>query len=157
MQLLIIRHARAADAQGLPDSQRPLTMLGRREFEASARWVVEKGVAPGHVFHSPATRTTETAEILATVAGLANHVREPATWLSLGTGIDEILPMLSNCFAEITALVGHEPNMSALASSLIGGGWMSFRPGTIACIEFESVVAPGLGKLNWLLDAGMFE
>ena len=157
MQLLIIRHARAAEANGLPDSQRPLSVLGRREFEASARWLVEKGVVPGHVFHSPAIRTTETAEILATVAGLTEHVRQPASWLALGTGIDEILPMLSRTPAEITALVGHEPNMSALASSFIGGGWMSFRPGTIACIEFESTVAPGLGKLNWLLDAGMFE
>ncbi len=157
MQLLIIRHARAAEGLGIPDSQRPLTDLGRREFEASARWVVEKGVAPGHVFHSPAMRTTETAKILASVSGLMDHVRQAASWLALGTGIDEILPMLSLAQAEITALVGHEPNMSALASALIGGGWMSFRPGTIACIEFESVVAPGLGKLNWLLDAGMFE
>jgi len=157
MHLLIIRHARSADAHGLPDSQRPLTALGRREFEASARWVAEKGVVPGHVFHSPAIRTTETAQILASTVGLADHAREPAHWLSLGTGLDEILPMLVLVPAEITALVGHEPNMSALASSLIGGGWISFRPGTIACIEFESVVAPGMGKLNWLLDAGMFE
>ncbi len=157
MQLLIIRHARAAEASGFPDSQRPLTALGRREFEASARWIVEKGVTLGHVFHSPAIRTTETAEILANVAGLRDHVRQSVSWLALGTGIDEILPMLSQAPAEITALVGHEPNMSALASSLIGGGWISFRPGTIACIEFESAVASGLGKLNWLLDAGLFE
>ncbi|MCX7421086.1 MAG: histidine phosphatase family protein [Planctomycetia bacterium] len=157
MQLLIIRHARAADAHGIPDSQRPLTALGRREFEASVRWVVEKGVVPAHVFHSPAMRTTETAEILATAAGLTNQVREAAHWLALGVGLDEILPMVSLVPSEITALVGHEPNMSALASSLIGGGWVSFRPGTIACIEFESAIAPGLGKLNWLLDAGMFE
>ena len=157
MQLLIIRHARAAEAHGLPDAQRPLTALGRREFEASARWVVKNGVAPGHVFHSPAIRTAQTAEILAAAAGLTNQVRESASWLALGTGIEEILPMLSHAPAEITALIGHEPNMSVLASSLIGGGWMSFRPGTIACIEFESTVALGLGKLNWLLDAGMFE
>ena len=157
MQLLIIRHARAAEGQGIPDSQRPLTDLGCREFEASARLVVKKGVAPGHLFHSPAVRTTETAKILASASGLTDHACHAASWLALGTGIDEILPMLAQVPAEITALVGHEPNMCALVSSLIGGGWMSFRPGTIACIEFESVVAPGLGKLNWLLDAGMFE
>lgn len=157
MQLLIIRHARAAEGLGIPDSQRPLTDSGRREFEASARWIAEKGVVPGHVFHSPAVRTTETAKILADVTGLADYVRQAAAWLTLGTGLDEILPMLYSPPTAITALVGHEPIMSALASSLIGGGWISFRPGTIASIEFESVIAPGLGKLNWLLDSGMFE
>ena len=155
MQLLIIRHARAADAHGLPDSQRPLTDDGRREFEAAARWLVQNGSAPGHVFHSPALRTTETAEILATAAGLAKHACEAASWLAFGANRDEIISMLQSPPSEIIALVGHEPCMSGLASSLVGGGWMSFRPGTIACIEFESAASPGLGKLLWMLDAGM--
>ncbi len=155
MQLLIIRHARAADAHSLPDSQRPLTDAGRREFDSAARWLVQNGSAPGHVYHSPALRTTETAEILAVAAGLADHACEAASWLTFGADRDEIISMLQSPPSKITALIGHEPCMSGLASSLVGGGWMSFRPGTIACIEFESTIGPGLGKLLWLLDAGM--
>ncbi|HLQ44875.1 MAG TPA: histidine phosphatase family protein [Planctomycetaceae bacterium] len=156
MQLLIIRHARAAEAHGHSDAQRPLTKQGRREFAAAARWVVKNASAPGHVFHSPALRATETAEILATAAGLTDHAREIAAWLTFGTGCDEIIAKLRDPPADVTALVGHEPSMSALASKLVGGGQMSFHPGTIACIEFESTPALGLGKLLWLQDAGMF-
>jgi phosphohistidine phosphatase len=155
MQLLIIRHARAAEANGTADSQRPLTDQGRREFAVAARWLVQRGTAPGHVFHGPALRTTETAEILAATIGLDDHAREAVSWLTLGTGCGEILPMLRDLPAEVTAIVGHEPSMSTLASSLVGGGWMAFRPGTIACIDFEATASPGLGKLAWLIDPHM--
>ncbi len=155
MQLLIIRHARAAEAHGHSDAQRPLTKQGRREFTAAARWVVKNGSAPGHVFHSPSLRATQTAEILATAAGLTDHACEAVAWLTLGTICDEILAKLRHLPADITALVGHEPSMSALAAKLIGGGWMSFRPGTIACIELESAPGPGRGKLRWLQEAEM--
>ena len=155
MQLLIIRHARAVPAHSVPDSQRPLTDQGRREFALAARWLVERGTAPGHVFHSPALRTTETAEILAATVGLADDAREAVAWLTLGTGCGEILPMLRDLPAEVTAIVGHEPSMSTLASSLVGGGWMTFRPGTIACIDFEATARPGLGKLAWHIDPHM--
>lgn len=156
MRLLIIRHARAADANGQPDTLRPLTSEGRSEFAAVSRWAIGQGVVPGHVFHSPALRTTETAQILVTNAGLASEHCDVAPWLSMGTSCNEILPHLQSAPSDVTALVGHEPTMSALASMLSGGGWMAFRPGTIACLEFESVIAPGLGKLLWLADASMF-
>ncbi len=156
MRLLIIRHARAADANGVADSQRPLTLEGRREFEAVTRWVVSQGAAPSHVLHSPALRTTETAQILAATSGLAPHACDVVSWLALGNSCEDIVPNLQSPSADVIALVGHEPTMSALASSLAGGGWLSFRPGTIACLEFESAIGPGLGKLHWLVDASMF-
>lgn len=152
MKLLLIRHARAADSHGQPDAQRPLTELGRREFALAARWVVRHGAAPQHIFHSPALRTTQTAEILAAASDLPSHARDAAPWLALGTDCDQILFMLAHLPADVTALVGHEPNMSGLASRLIGGERVTFRPGTIACIEFDSTVNLGQGRLLWLLD-----
>ncbi len=156
MKLLVIRHARAAESRGEPDSQRPLTKLGRSEFSAAAQKIVRDNSAPQHVFHSPALRTTQTAELLVLAAGLPNHACDVAPWLALGIGCEQILPMLISLPTEVTALVGHEPNMSALASQLLGGGWLTFRPGTIACIEFEGAVQIGAGKLLWLLDAATF-
>ena len=152
MQLLVIRHARAAEANGGSDSQRPLTDLGRSEFEAAASKIANSGSVPQHIYHSPARRTTETAEILASCLGLAISAREMVPWLTLGSGCDDILPMLNELPAEVTAIVGHEPAMSALASAFVGGGWFKFLPGTVACIEFETLVIPGTGQLLWMLD-----
>ena len=109
MRLLLIRHARAAASHHLPDAERPLTDEGRNEFAAVARSIVLRGGTPNAIFHSPARRTTETAEILATAADLPAHSREIALWLALGTGCQEILPRLTDLSAEVTALVGHEP------------------------------------------------
>ena len=152
MRLLLIRHARAAASHHLPDAERPLTDEGRHEFEAVARSIVLRGGTPSALFHSPARRTTETAEILATVAELPAHARGIATWLALGTGCQEILPRLADLSADVTALVGHEPIMSSLTSLLIGGGGSTFSPGTSACLEFDGIIAPGQGRLLWVLE-----
>ncbi len=152
MRLLLIRHARAAASHHLPDAERPLTDEGRHEFAAVARSIVLRGGTPQAIFHSPARRTTETAEILATAAALPAHAQEIAAWLALGSGCQEILLRLADLPAEVTALVGHEPIMSSLASLLIGGGRSSFSPGTSACLEFDGVIAPGQGRLLWTLE-----
>ena len=152
MRLLLIRHARAAASHHLPDAERPLTEEGRREFEAVARSIVLRGGTPSAIFHSPARRTTETAEILAMVVDLPAHARDIALWLALGTGCQEILPRLADLTAEVTALIGHEPIMSSLTSLLIGGGGSNFSPGTSACLEFDGTIAPGQGRLLWTLE-----
>ena len=152
MRLLLIRHARAASSHNLPDIERPLTDEGRREFSAVAQAIVEHRGTPDFIFHSPARRTTETADILAAVTGLRAHARDIAKWLALGTGGEEILPRLLQLSAPITALIGHEPIMSSLTSLLTGDGPLTFSPGTSACLEFDSSIGPGLGRLLWKLE-----
>ncbi|MFM9965567.1 MAG: SixA phosphatase family protein [Planctomycetaceae bacterium] len=152
MRLLLIRHARAAASHHLPDAERPLTEEGRREFEAVAKSIVQYGGTPGCIFHSPARRTTETADILATVAELPAQTRVVAAWLALGTDWQQILPRLTNLSSEVTALVGHEPIMSSLTSLLIGGGGAAFSPGTSVCLEFTDTITLGLGRVLWTLE-----
>lgn len=152
MRLLLIRHARATSSHSQPDSERPLTDEGRSEFERVAQDVVAQGGTPGFIFHSPARRTTETASILATAAGLPVHALEIAPWLALGNGCQEVLSRLTQLPAEVTALVGHEPIMSALTAMLMGAGRLSFSPGTSACLEFDDTIAAGRGRLLWMLE-----
>lgn len=152
MRLLLIRHARAASSHGLPDAERPLTEEGRCEFERLARDVVDTGVTPGFILHSPARRTTETASILAAAVGLPAHALDIAPWLALGSGCQDVLPRLAQLPAEVTALVGHEPIMSSLAAMLMGSGRLSFSPGTSACLEFDHRIEVGQGRLLWLLE-----
>jgi phosphohistidine phosphatase len=152
MRLLLIRHARAAASHHLPDAERPLTDQGRREFDAVARSIILRGGTPDAIFHSPARRTTETAEILQTVADLPTHVRGSVSWLALGMGCHEILPRLADLSEGVAALVGHEPIMSSMTSLLIGGGGASFSPGTSVCLEFDGLIAPGQGRLLWVVE-----
>ena len=152
MRLLLIRHARAAASHHLPDSERPLTDEGRSEFHRVAQDIVGNGATPGFIFHSPARRTTETASILAAIAGLPAHGLDIAPWLALGSGCQEVLSKLAQLPSEVTALVGHEPIMSSLTSLLMGGGRVSFSPGTSACLEFDETIAIGQGRLLWLLE-----
>jgi phosphohistidine phosphatase len=151
MRLLLIRHARAAMSHSLPDAERPLTQEGRREFEAVAQLIIQHGAAPQFIFHSPARRTTETADLLAIASQLPNHARCVASWLGLGTVCQQILPHLAELPADVTALVGHEPIMSSLTSLLVGGR-STFSPGTSACIELDGAIAPGQARLLWILE-----
>lgn len=152
MRLLLIRHARAASSHHLPDAERPLTDEGRSEFDRVARDIVNRGATPEFIFHSPARRTTETASILAAASGLPARALDIAPWLALGNGCQDVLPRLAQLPAEVTALVGHEPIMSSLTALLMGGGRLSFSPGTSACLEFDEAIDVGQARLLWLLE-----
>ncbi len=152
MRLLLIRHARAAASHHLPDAERPLTDEGRSEFHRVAQNIVGNGATPGFIFHSPARRTTETASILAAAGGLPAHALDIAPWLALGSGCQNVLPMLAQLTAEVTAIVGHEPIMSSLTALLMGSGRVSFSPGTSACLEFDRTIEVGQGRLLWMLE-----
>lgn len=152
MQLLLIRHARAASNFGSPDEARPLTDEGREDYQHVAQQIVDQGVSLDAILHSPARRTTETAEILAEVAGLLDDAVRVAPWLSISHGRDEILPQLMQLTSEVTAIIGHEPTMSALTALLMGRSRMMFSPGTSACLEFDGPIAVGQGRLKWLLE-----
>lgn len=152
MRLLLIRHARAESSHSLPDADRPLTEEGRAEFQRVASDIIDRGILPGFVFHSPARRTTETASILAAAAGMPAQALDIAPWLSLGSSCQDVLSQLVRLPAEVTALVGHEPIMSSLTALLMGSGRLSFSPGTSACLEFDDTIAVGQGRLLWLLE-----
>lgn len=152
MQLLLIRHARAASQFGSSDDARPLTDEGREDYQHIAQEIVDQGVSLDAIWHSPARRTTETAEILAETAGLRDNAIRVAPWLSTSHGRDEILPLLMQLTSEATAIVGHEPTMSALTALLMGRSRMMFSPGTSVCLEFDGPIAVGQGRLKWLLE-----
>jgi phosphohistidine phosphatase len=152
MRLLLIRHARAAASQHLPDAERPLTDEGRREFLEVARSIVQHGGTPELIYHSPARRTTETADILAAAAQVPAHARVLAPWLAIGSGCQQVVTRLTDLSTEFTALVGHEPIMSTLTALLLGRGGSTFSPGASLCLEFDSTIFPGQGRLLWALE-----
>lgn len=158
MRLLMIRHAEAvsADAVAGGDRARPLTERGRRQFAAIGGKIVQQGIVPDRILHSPAVRAVQTAEILREACGYGPEALTPAGWLAERLVTDRVGELCGALPEETVALVGHEPDMSSCTSELIRGGRVVFSPGSVACIDFDRPIGAGSGRLVWLLHPMLF-
>src|ERR1700733_13027553 len=59
-QLILLRHAKSAWPNDVPDHERPLAPRGRRDAPAAGRWLRKSGYAPDRVLCSTARRARET-------------------------------------------------------------------------------------------------
>jgi phosphohistidine phosphatase len=139
LTLLLLRHAEADAAQtGLPDVDRPLSVLGRTEALDAADCIAAADLRIDAMLVSPALRTRETAIIVAAELDITDDLRfEPA--LYLGTP-DELLPPVRRCGADTHTLlmVGHNPGLSTLAQQFMGGKQrIELRPAGLCRIQFE--------------------
>ncbi len=123
MKLYLMRHGPAEDvAESGLDADRMLTPKGRERVRDVAKLLVAEDEAPLHVMSSPLVRAVQTAEIVAAVtcvhdrAGSLTIRRE----LALGEGGLALVDVLRHAPMKRTILVGHEPDMSALAGHLLG-------------------------------------
>lgn len=122
MQLLLIRHARAGDQDPdrWPDDRlRPLTNLGREIHAQASRALARLECAPDAVLTSPWVRAVQTAELMVEEMEIE---REAVRCEALATDVDiaaigEQIASLGN--AQTVALVGHEPWLGQLASTLL--------------------------------------
>jgi phosphohistidine phosphatase SixA len=149
-ELLLLRHAHAGDSTTWrgDDDLRPLTEKGRRQAERVGRLLADAGLAPDAVLTSPLARARETAEIVADILG--GPVRRDAR---LGEPLD--LAVVERILGDASdprrpLLVGHDPDFSELVSELIGAP-IPMRKGTLARIDVERPLEPGVGVLRWLV------
>jgi phosphohistidine phosphatase len=156
MQLVLIRHARAEERTLFKrDRTRALTQDGRRRMRKAVRGL--RALLPGltQIATSPLVRARQTAEIVAAAYDGVDVVTLPA--LSPGTAPRALLDWLRTQPNDaVLALVGHEPDLGQLASWLLVGrpaGFVQFKKGAAALIEFAAVPAAGKGTLTWLLTA----
>lgn len=153
MRLLIIRHAIAIPrgTPGIPDEERPLTPRGQRRFRKAARGLARVVARPDLLLTSPLLRALGTAEIAAQAWGGIKPTIEPV--LAEGSPAT-VLAALSIQPADSTvAVVGHEPSLSALLATLLGGAQsdrLTFRKGGAALLDLPGGPAEG-GQLLWFL------
>lgn len=151
-ELLIVRHAVAQerDAQRFPDDDlRPLTPKGEKRFYKAARALPALCKPPEEVLTSSLTRAKQTARILERAARFpkARILEE----LRPERSSRDLIDALQRRSARRIAIVGHEPALSDLLSTLLGAEAHSvqtpMKKGGVAFLRFTGKVAAGKAVL----------
>ena len=156
MKLVIIRHGPAGDraeweAEGRDDRLRPLTSEGKKEMRRVAKGLGTLVSRIDGLATSPLVRAVQTAEIvearyechLATVEALAP-----------GHAPEQVVKWLRSQEGDTVAIVGHEPDLSALGCYLLAGqpsSFLTLKKSGAALLELNQPLEPGQATLEWLL------
>ena len=161
MELLLVRHAIAfnRDPDRWPaDGDRPLSPQGEARFRKAARGLRTLVPSVELVLSSPYTRAWRTAEILTEETGWP--APQPSEALEAERSRSEAVGAIrSEAGHGSLALVGHEPNLSELASFLLTGSerrlLMEMKKGGVACLALPDGLAGGKGVLRWVATPKM--
>ena len=142
VDLLLLRHGIAEERHGgLDHPDRALTARGRLRTRAVIDALVCRGVGVERLITSPYRRALETAQI-ACEAGLSGQLEQQPR---LQPGGDAAL--LVKDLSGRVGLVGHEPDLSDLACSLLG-----LVPGSLVLRKAGAMQLRGSGG-SWQLHA----
>lgn len=153
MLLHLVRHAHAVPETD--NAQRPLSERGRAEVARLARFFSGKaGFQPTQVWHSPLSRSRETAEDLVRRLGLDAALVETPGLLPEDEpqAFAERLQIYPHNRGDL-AVVGHEPHLGALASLLVRGkasaGLFVFKKGAVLTLESSEGTHKKNGLTRW--------
>ena len=164
-RLYFLRHATAQDRHlPIPDAERTLTDKGLGQARAVARFCERQGLRPQRLLSSPLVRAVETA------TQLSQHLPgcprpQVVDWLRLGTPVAQALSGLREAVdahgsahvdADALWLVGHEPDLSALISRLLGSPHpiVRVKKASLTCLAVELQGAPP-GQLLWSIPCAL--
>ena len=143
-RLILLRHAKS-DWPDVPDPDRPLAKRGRRDAPVIGRWLHDQGYLPEIVICSAALRTRETWDLVAPELGGSPSVTfEPRAYAASALTLLYLVRELpADCRAAL--LIGHNPGVSELASTLIesagddtpGTPGLRFPTAAVAVLEFS--------------------
>jgi phosphohistidine phosphatase len=152
-----MRHGIAADlGEGgvIKDADRPLTMEGRAKMKQTAAGLRELELKFNVL------RARQTAEAVAEVLDLQHRVKiieslTPGRAFAAGEGGHaEIFLELGAYQFDRALLVGHQPDLSELASYLLTGNRnlnIEFKKGSLCAIELASLPPRGPALLKWMM------
>jgi len=157
MKLYLVRHAVAEEigtTECEDDSQRPLTEKGREKMRRIAEGLKEIGVQPDLIVSSPYVRASQTASILAKELKYKEEIYYSDFLVPMGEPSDIIGEIAEKYSVEELLLVGHEPNLSSLASVLLAGNpdiFTNFKKGGVCCLSVDDLHYDRKAVLEWLI------
>jgi phosphohistidine phosphatase len=152
MDVYLVRHGEYVDLGSSTieqDSQNRLSDQGIERLRRQAKTLAGWNPSITRIITSPFIRAKETAEIFG--EALQVPVHEHAALARTFFNVDALRQIL-NAYppSENLMLVGHESDLSTVASAVIGGGKLELARGGIIRMSVKSV-EPLQGSLNWLL------
>ncbi len=156
-QILLLRHAKSShDNPRLKDYDRPLASRGEKDAPRMGKFLKETDYLPGAVISSPAQRAKDTTKLCLKAAGLDEDL---ITWnddLYYGSPSDylEAIQNSSDDYSRIM-LVGHNPKMEELASTLCGEANIQMPTAALICFEqpankWEQIIR-GMPTIKWMV------
>jgi phosphohistidine phosphatase len=151
MKLFFLRHGLAdRSAWSGSDYERPLTPYGKERMRAEAETIARLDLGLDAILTSPLTRASQTAEIAADRLSLLDRLVEDER-LSPGFDRADLLAMLEDHDeADSLMFVGHEPDFSWTIESIIGGGSVVCKKGSLARVDLTDAGELS-GELVWLI------
>lgn len=155
MKLYLIRHAIAEDlADHEDDSLRPLTEKGREKMKRISQALKELGVQPDVIVSSPYLRASQTASILVKELKYKEELLYSDFLTPMAEPNDMIGEINEKFSVDELMLVGHEPNLSSLASVLLAGSpdlSINFKKGGACCLSVDDLHYDRKATLEWLV------
>lgn len=158
MYLYLVRHGPAAvrdPRRWQDDGGRPLTPDGARTTRAAAKAFAREAGRVTRIASSPARRAVRTAEIWAhELPGSLKVELWPE--LDMDQSADGVLRRVALTWSDCEGgvVVGHAPGLADLVGLSLAGESIPiahFTKAGACAIEFPRRIAPGAGRLDWLL------
>ena len=150
-RLVLLRHAKSAWPDGVPDPQRPLNERGRRDASAAGRWLRTYIDGLGAVVCSPARRARETWVL---VAAELDDPPVPTVDERIYTGPPaDLLAVVRDLpdDAGTALLIGHNPGVAELVD-LLSGDDREMRTASIAVLSWDGAWADADADVAQLRD-----
>jgi phosphohistidine phosphatase len=158
MNLYLFRHGIAVDRDqpGYEnDSQRPLTPKGAARINKIAQAMKRLGIKYDLVLSSPYLRAQQTAQIVAAFYGIEKNVQLSENLVPSASPallIGEMHEFYADALSVL--IVGHEPYLGSLASSLLSGDEkvsLAFKKGGLAKFSIDELIYGRCATLDWLI------
>ncbi len=154
-QLILIRHAKAEDAQRSqkPDRERALTECGSSDARLMAQWLAERIPHVDAIVTSPARRTLETAHMVASAWRPVPPpiIEEPALYMP---SLEEMLAVVKTLDSQWkrVVLVGHNPSISELRDALLDLTGESMPTCAVAILDLPCSEWRDAGRVRGILS-----
>ena len=156
-ELYVMRHGIAVTrgSKGFSDdSRRPLVPEGKAKIREITEGLERIGFEVDWIVTSPLVRAVETAESVAETLASSVPVEVCDAMRPGGSSEDLIAFLAKYPDRRKVLVVGHEPDLSALAARLIGAGAhanLGFKKGGCCLISFDQFPPKNPGQLVWWL------
>jgi phosphohistidine phosphatase len=153
VKLYVMRHGPAEDrADSGVDADRALTAAGRERVRAVAKLLADQSEKPLRIVTSHLVRAVQTAEIVALVTKLGEGTVETRRELAPGGGALELVRHFVAQSAKRVMVVGHEPDLSELVTSLAGSFDRPFEKAMVVGLRVPSAGGDGKVRLRFVLE-----